>query len=252
MQQAGVTVLYNETTEVVTNGGSITYSAGSTSTYDIDTPVTYPNGANITYINVNVQALDPVECGYWYGTGVVDALGGLFDPTLAGLGTHAVTFIVKKGDCIEEATIDITIEDVENPEFDYCPTDLEQTTNSCVGLVVVPIPTATDNCGIESITHIAIHEDGTIVSEADNATVGQLFPVGVTTITWTATDLAGNTAICETTVTVTDVMPPLIFCTTDEEGTTEEGICEGFINVATPNAVDLTPFPVDGLSLIHI
>jgi hypothetical protein len=60
----------------------------------------------------------------------------------------------------------------------------------CSTTVVLPAPTAVDNCpGGVSIT--------------SNAPANNIYPLGPTAVTFTATDLAGNTATCQTTVTVT-------------------------------------------------
>lgn len=61
--------------------------------------------------------------------------------------------------------------------------------------VVVPLPTATDNCD-------------TSVAVVGNAP--PVFPLGMTTVTFTATDDAGNSAQAQTTVTVVDTTPPVI------------------------------------------
>jgi hypothetical protein len=60
--------------------------------------------------------------------------------------------------------------------------------------------TATDNTGIQSIT--GVRSDGKALTDP--------YPIGVTTITWTATDLYGNTAVGEQKVTVSDVEAPVI------------------------------------------
>ena len=52
-------------------------------------------------------------------------------------------------------------------------------------------PTATDNCGVQSVTRNA----GSLAS-------GSVFPIGTTTVTHTATDIYGNTSSCSFTVTV--------------------------------------------------
>ncbi len=56
--------------------------------------------------------------------------------------------------------------------------------------------TASDNCG------------GTVTVARSPA--GNTFPVGTTTVTWTATDAAGNTATATQDVTVVDDTPPVI------------------------------------------
>ena len=58
--------------------------------------------------------------------------------------------------------------------------------------VSVPLPIATDNCSVQPVT-----------SDAP-----AVFPLGVTTVTFTATDGAGNVTTAMTTVTVTDTSAP--------------------------------------------
>lgn len=60
--------------------------------------------------------------------------------------------------------------------------------------------TATDNCGVASV--VGIRSDGKALSDA--------YPVGVTTITWTATDIHGNSSSGAQTVTVSDVEAPVV------------------------------------------
>jgi streptogramin lyase len=55
---------------------------------------------------------------------------------------------------------------------------------------------------------------------------GYSFPVGSTTITWTATDAAGNTATCEQTVTVNDTEAPVITCPEDITVSNDQGTCD--------------------------
>src|SRR5262249_58633470 len=73
-----------------------------------------------------------------------------------------------------------------------CPANVIVTLPSnsmATGMVVkYPAPTATDNCSTPTIT----------TSKAS----GSVFPVGVTTVTVTATDAANNQATCSFTVTV--------------------------------------------------
>ncbi|MEE1542982.1 MAG: HYR domain-containing protein, partial [Paludibacteraceae bacterium] len=72
----------------------------------------------------------------------------------------------------------------------------------------------TDNCSY-TLTAVAKHEDdqsGTNLTISDGKVHGT-FKKGVTTITWTATDNAGNVSKpCEQTVTITDNVSPTISC----------------------------------------
>ncbi len=61
--------------------------------------------------------------------------------------------------------------------------------------------TASDNCGSATITRSGVP-------------AGNLFPVGTTTVTYTANDGHGNTATATQTVTVVDNTPPVVSCPT--------------------------------------
>jgi len=75
--------------------------------------------------------------------------------------------------------------------------------NQCSANVNPVAATATDNI------------DGTITPTAvrsDSQSLSAPYPVGTTTIMWTATDHAGNSASCQQTIIVNDTQPPAITC----------------------------------------
>lgn len=110
--------------------------------------------------------------------------------------------------------------DNEKPTI-TCPADktaeIEENENSTT--IDLGTPTANDNVGIESV-----------LNNAPNT-----FPVGNTTVTWTATDKSGNTATCEQTVMVTqkisDNENPTITCPTDVSAVTSEGQDNATVNL---------------------
>ena len=51
------------------------------------------------------------------------------------------------------------------------------------------------------------------------------YPVGTTTVTWTATDASGNTATCEQLITVEDNEKPVVTCVEDSTRDTDPGAC---------------------------
>ena len=102
--------------------------------------------------------------------------------------------------------------DVTPPVFSGCPANISVTTSFAVDNCAVATwtaPTATDNCGTPTVT----------LTTAPTAGLGRgaCFPIGVTTVTYKATDAKGNMAICTFTITVikrmdpcdTDVTPPV-------------------------------------------
>ena len=85
----------------------------------------------------------------------------------------------------------ITVKDGENPQL-TCPGPISVSTDllSCDAVVNYALPTATDNYGVDT-------------NQYDTHS-GTKFSKGVSTVTGTATDSAGNSANCASTVTVTD------------------------------------------------
>jgi large repetitive protein len=92
----------------------------------------------------------------------------------------------------------VIVNDAVPPSIIGCPSDITVSGGgSCQSVVNWTVPTVTDNC------------PGTVTLTADH-NPGDAFPAGTTTVTYTATDGAGNTATCSFTVTVTDAAPPVI------------------------------------------
>jgi hypothetical protein len=71
--------------------------------------------------------------------------------------------------------------------------------DKCGANVTYSIPTATDDCPNVTLSRTGLAS-------------GAFFPVGSTTVVYTATDVAGNTATCSFTVTVMDMQAPNAVC----------------------------------------
>jgi hypothetical protein len=78
--------------------------------------------------------------------------------------------------------------DTQAPVFYDCPTDINLTTTGTGATALWDHPSVGDNCGIPSVVF--------------NYSPGQNFPVGVTTVIYTAKDAKGNTSYCMFKVTV--------------------------------------------------
>lgn len=90
------------------------------------------------------------------------------------------------------------------PPTPLCPPDtlVMAAGNECNANVTIDMATATDACsGIKSIT---------------NDQTDDIYPSGVTVVTFTAEDNAGNFASCQMNVTVQDSLPPQIFNCPDD------------------------------------
>lgn len=94
----------------------------------------------------------------------------------------------------------VNVRDEEKPSI-TAPDNITQNNDPGLGSAVVAVgsPVAADNC--LDVTVSGLRSDG--------AAIDAPYPVGVTTITWTATDAAGNTASATQTVTVLDVEAPV-------------------------------------------
>ncbi len=79
----------------------------------------------------------------------------------------------------------ITLGDNIPPAIWECPTDITVNYGSAATWY---LPSADDNCGVQSL--VSTHDSGTV------------FPVGVTTVTYTAEDFCGNVVDCHFNVTV--------------------------------------------------
>jgi gliding motility-associated-like protein len=95
----------------------------------------------------------------------------------------------------------ITITDNQMPVI-ICPENIKNTADpgTCGAIIAITNPTAIDNCST-TFSFTGVRSDALALTAE--------FPVGNTTITWTATDGANNTSLsCDQTVTVTDDEDP--------------------------------------------
>lgn len=117
------------------------------------------------------------------------------------LGTTAVQLTVTdpKG-AFAQANANVTVADTTPPAIS-CPADItvSNATGTCSASVSVGAATATDNCS-PTVSIGGVRSDGQPLSA--------LYPVGTTTIVWTATDAAGNSSNCSQKITVKDTETP--------------------------------------------
>jgi uncharacterized repeat protein (TIGR01451 family) len=118
------------------------------------------------------------------------------------VGTTVITWTATDGaghtgyDTQNVKVIDNTPPTVTAPADKTVPAD----PNSCSANVDPGTATADDNCAVDTIA-------GT---RSDNQPLNAPYPVGTTTITWTATDVNGNQATDTQTVTVQDTQAPTL------------------------------------------
>jgi gliding motility-associated-like protein len=110
------------------------------------------------------------------------------------LGTTTVTWTVTDNAGNTATAIQtVTVEDNTAPTI-VAPADLTVNANNDCEAVIANLgnPVASDNCGTVTVTNDA----------------PAAFPIGTTTVTWTATDDSGNIATATQTVTVLDLVSP--------------------------------------------
>jgi gliding motility-associated-like protein len=145
-------------------------------------------------------------------------------------------FEVNSSDCMDEASgcsggnfctyITECSSDQDKPIITNCPGNqvVNMTGPYCAQAVTWTSPTASDNCTLSSFTA--------------SKTPGSIFPKDITTVTYTATDAAGNSATCSFDVNVIDNTDPVITgCPADITINTNAS-CQAVVNWVAPDFTD--------------
>ncbi|HYP53444.1 MAG TPA: HYR domain-containing protein, partial [Pyrinomonadaceae bacterium] len=146
------------------------------------------------------------------------------------VGTTSVQCTATNGiGAADSCSFNVTVNDNQTPVIN-CPANIVTTTdaNSCAANVSVGTPTATDN---DPNLNVA----GT---RSDGQPLNAPYPKGTTTITWTATDTAGNSASCQQTVTVNDDDAPVVSCPANIVVTLPANSSTAPVTFAAPTATD--------------
>jgi hypothetical protein len=119
------------------------------------------------------------------------------------------------------------------PPMITCPPDVTAPNDpgQCSARVDPGMARVTDNCDTNPMV-TAQRSDGRPLSDP--------YPVGATTITWTATDRAGNRASCTQTVTVRDTEPPRVTCPPDRT-VSQDSAFGATVTYPPPTASDNCP-----------
>jgi hypothetical protein len=121
----------------------------------------------------------------------------------------------------------ITITDDEKPVISGMPGNMSINNDAglCSAIANWTAPTASDNCGVSTFT--------------SDYHSGDVFPVGTTTVTYTATDIHGNVQTTSFTITVTDNEKPVISgMPANISLNNDAGLCSAVANWALPTASD--------------
>lgn len=166
-----------------------------------------------------------LACGYSVTRTDVTGLGsGSTFPV--GTTTLSWELTSDNGNISTSCSTVITVEDVTGPAIS-CGADVTQNTSGCSAALTVAPASATDACGVASLTN-----DFTGTADASGT-----YPVGTTVVTWTATDVHGNTATCTQNVTVSETAAPTITCAADVSASAADA-CDAAVTVTGPTATD--------------
>jgi hypothetical protein len=130
--------------------------------------------------------------------------GGSQPATLAsyafpiGVTTLTYTALDAAGNAATPTSFTVTVIDNVPPIIAQCPANQTiEATGASGAIASWPLPTATDNSGVVTLTRTV------------GPAPGSTFPVGATPVTYTATDPSANSATCNFTVTIQDTTPPV-------------------------------------------
>ncbi|BFM43483.1 hypothetical protein CFS9_21240 [Flavobacterium sp. CFS9] len=185
-------------------------------------------GANVTITNPTATDICPTTFTF---NGVRSDALALNDIYPTGTTTITWTATDASGNVSASCIQTITIIDNEKPVI-TCSADITQTADAgtCGAKITITKPTATDNCST-AFTFAGVRSDALALTAT--------YPIGMTTITWTATDASGNvSASCTQTITITDNEKPVVICPVNITQATDAGTCGASITLTNPTATD--------------
>ncbi|MCY1721142.1 HYR domain-containing protein [Prolixibacteraceae bacterium Z1-6] len=154
------------------------------------------------------------------------------DPlTYTTQGTHIVTWMYATASDTTYQTQVVIVKDTEDPVI-TCPAAVNTYAgiDSCEAYVAFDTASATDNCLPFTITN----NYTTGGSDASG-----IYPIGSTTVTYTATDSVGNFSTCTVDITVIDSQAPEVTCPGDiEVAANSSGGCDANISGIVATATD--------------
>ncbi|MBK8624565.1 MAG: HYR domain-containing protein [Saprospiraceae bacterium] len=144
------------------------------------------------------------------------------------------TFQTTPFGCSDNFCYTITVQDLVAPDFQNCPKEpivVDAPAGWCSSFVNFEYPWVEDNCmGL----YAKIEQVDTTGLKS-----GDLFPVGLTILSYTAIDTVGNQSYCELKIIVNDFhTPPSVTCPTDKTQTNDLNKCGAVVNNIAPVSVD--------------
>lgn len=163
------------------------------------------------------------------------------DQTNLSAGTYDVAVTDANGCTAGGSYTIVAAPDNANPTI-TAPSDINQVADNgvCTAAVSVPNPTYSDNCSVASLLW---EMTGATVDNSAGSGINSVgtytFNKGTTTITWTVTDAAGNSAQASMNVTVTDDQNPSITAPADVAVSADAGTCSATnVTLGSPTTSD--------------
>jgi subtilisin-like proprotein convertase family protein len=163
---------------------------------------------------------------------IVTQTGGVAYGSIQGPGVYPIQYTATDGAGLTAVcNFTINVIDTENPVI-LCPSQS----------VFTVVSTDADEC---DYTVTTTNLDATIVENCPGITlinnfnnsstlVGATFPIGNTTVVWTATDASGNTSTCSFVMTVEDNQAPEITCPANIVKVNDQGVCGAIVIYDAP------------------
>ncbi|HTL59197.1 MAG TPA: HYR domain-containing protein [Candidatus Limnocylindrales bacterium] len=140
------------------------------------------------------------------------------------LGTNVLILKVTDpcGAC-GQTNVLVTVLDSAPPTVS-CPNDISAANDAgkCSATLTVGAPTVSDDCGTTAPVGV----------RSDNLSLTDPYPVGLTIITWTETDIQNNKAACNQTVTVNDTEKPVVHPPANIAVKNDAGQCSASVSFA--------------------
>lgn len=144
-----------------------------------------------------------------------------------GVGVSQISYwATDAGGNIQSCAFTVTVLDTIPPTILNCPTDqtIVLPGNDCNAVVNWQPPTAFDLCGLDDLS--ATQDPGSV------------FPTGVHTVVYTASDPSGNTRTCVFTISVFDIVPPVFANCPQNITVSPASPCGNVVNWTLPTAMD--------------
>lgn len=145
----------------------------------------------------------------------------------AGVTTVVFTAYDQAGNSAT-CSVTVTINETVPPQIIGCPDNIVVNipSGSCSIPIYWDLPIAVDSCS-----------QGSVFLTGDFAP-GDLFDIGITTVTYEASDVSGNIATCTFNVELRDTIAPTVTCPADMIISPDEGSCTATVILDVPQVVD--------------